>query len=165
MKWPIVFFAVSVPVFAGDADFEAMLDDLLEGTVPQISAAELSTKLKGEKSKRPVLLDARADDEFNISHLAGAKLVGFRDFSVDRLAELKRDQPVVVYCSVGKRSELIGEKLREAGFTDVKNLRGGIFQWANEKRGLVDSNGPTKTVHSYNRKWGKWLKEGVKKVR
>jgi 3-mercaptopyruvate sulfurtransferase SseA len=42
---------------------------------------------------------------------------------------------------------------------DVSYLAGGIFQWANEERPLVDAAGnPTTRVHPYNRFWGRLLK-------
>jgi len=160
---PLFVIGLSMPVFA-KPKFEVMLDDLLDGSVPQISTDVLAAELKTGKQP-PTLLDARADKEYVVSHISGARRIGFGDFSLDRLAGLDRDAPLIVYCSVGKRSELIGEKLLAAGFSNVRNLRGGIFQWANDGRPLVNANGATKTVHSYNRKWGQWLEARVPSVR
>ena len=62
--------------------------------------------------------------------------VGYEDFKITRLPEVDKNTPIVVYCSVGYRSEKIGEKLRKAGYTNVTNLFGGLFTWANENRPL-----------------------------
>ncbi|MEL6718853.1 MAG: rhodanese-like domain-containing protein, partial [Bacteroidota bacterium] len=66
------------------------------------------------------------------------------------------------YCSVGYRSEKISEQLLEAGFKDVSNLYGGIFEWKNQDHEVVDEKGATEKVHAYDRVWGFWLKEGKK---
>jgi rhodanese-related sulfurtransferase len=137
---------------AADPAFDQMLDKLLDGTVPQVSTESLATEVD-----HVVLLDSRSLEEFETSHLPGARWVGYKKFEIDTVDDLDRNIPVVVYCSVGKRSEIVGEKLQKAGFKNVKNLRGGIFQWANDGRPLVDGNGPTKNVHPYDRKWGQWL--------
>jgi rhodanese-related sulfurtransferase len=143
---------------AADPEFESMLDGLLDGTVPQISTEALAAYIENF-----VLLDSRSRDEYETSHLQGAQWVGFRKFDLEDLEELDRDTTIVVYCSVGKRSELVGAKLQKAGFENVKNLRGGIFQWANENRPVVDKNGSTGDVHPYDRKWGRWLAPHVSK--
>jgi len=143
---------------AADPEFESMLDGLLDGTVPQISTEALAADIENV-----ILLDSRSRDEYDTSHLKGARWVGFRKFDIDELEELDRDTSIVVYCSVGKRSELVGEKLKKAGFENVKNLRGGIFQWANESRPIIDADGPTRNVHPYDRKWGHWLAPHVPK--
>jgi predicted sulfurtransferase len=70
---------------------------------------------------------------------------------------------VVVYCSVGYRSERVGEHLLAMGFKDVKNLYGGIFEWVNNGQAIVDRNGKfTNQVHTYNKSWSKWLEKGIK---
>jgi len=73
---------------------------------------------------------------------------------------------MVVYCSIGYRSEKIGEKLLRLGYKNVYNLYGSIFEWANEKYQLVGSNGKTTNrVHSYNKSWSKWVtNEEIKTV-
>ena len=91
--------------------------------------------------------------------------MGFRDFDIDRVTRAipSRDTPLVVYCSIGVRSEKIGEKLKEAGYKKVYNLYGGIFKWKNSGNPVVDSNGePTEKVHAYSRYWGRFLTNAEK---
>jgi 3-mercaptopyruvate sulfurtransferase SseA len=71
--------------------------------------------------------------------------------------------PIVVYCSLGVRSENISEKLNAAGFTDVRNLYGGIFEWKNKHNPVFDSEEiETEKVHTYSKNWSKWLTNGEK---
>ncbi len=134
-----------------------MLRTLYKGTVPTVSVADL------HKNPKVILLDTRARREFEVSHLPGAQWVGFDEFDLKRVAAVPRDSPIVVYCSVGYRSERIGEKLLAAGFTHVRNLYGSIFEWVNQGYPLVDSAGkPTNRIHAYNRAWGVWVDKGEK---
>ncbi|RAK69738.1 rhodanese-like domain-containing protein [Hymenobacter edaphi] len=140
--------------------YATLLRTMYKSTVPTVSAAELAQL----RQQRPglALLDTRTPAEYNVSHLAGARFVDYEAFTAAAVRDLPREQPVVVYCSVGVRSERIGEQLRALGFRDVRNLYGGIFQWANEARPLVDAHGPTQRVHPYSALWGAWLTRGEK---
>jgi 3-mercaptopyruvate sulfurtransferase SseA len=62
-----------------------------------------------------------------------------------------------VYCSVGYRSARIVERLRAAGHSDVRNLRGSIFQWANEGRPVVRGDSTVHKVHPFDATWGRLL--------
>ena len=140
-------------------DFDKMVDSLVDGSVPMIQPDSLK-KIAAERSV--VVLDAREKEEYDVSHLEGAQWVGYDDFDLSQV-KVEKDQEVIVYCSVGYRSEKVGEKLQEAGYTDVKNLYGGIFKWKNSGFSVVDtSDVETEKVHAYNRMWGKWLKNGEK---
>jgi rhodanese-related sulfurtransferase len=132
------------------------VDDLISRSIPLIQTKDLATTIKADK--KAVMRDASQPEEFQTSHLPGAYWVGFKKFKIANLPEIQKDTPIIVYCSVGYRSEKIGEKLKAAGYTNVRNLYGGIFAWANEGRELVDHDGnSTKTVHGYDRKWSKLL--------
>ncbi|MEZ4984799.1 MAG: rhodanese-like domain-containing protein [Saprospiraceae bacterium] len=67
-----------------------------------------------------LFLDARERKEFEVSHLPGAHFIGYDDFDLSRVEKLDKGREVIVYCSVGYRSEKITEKLLAAGFTNVK---------------------------------------------
>ena len=108
------------------------------------------------------VLDTREKEEFEVSHLQGANWVGYDTFSLEKVESLDKNQPVLVYCTVGARSQDIGKKLREAGFKQVYNLYGGIIHWSNESKPLFKDSLPTKQVHTYSRTWGVWLTSGEK---
>lgn len=130
---------------------------MLKHDVPEISVDSLN-KLR----TNVLLLDTREKDEYNVSRLKNAKWVGYKTFSLDSVQNIDKTKPIVVYCSVGYRSEKIAEKLIAAGFTDVQNLYGGIFEWKNKKFDLYNRDGITDDVHPYNATWGLWLKKGRK---
>ncbi len=114
-----------------------------------------------EAGQRVILIDARSQDEFEVSHLEGA--VHFPDFE-DLLSYLKgRSEAVdliVTYGSLGYRSSKLAQQLTEAGIEDVANLRGGIFRWANEGGAMVGLNGEsTPWVHPSNKHWAHLLKK------
>ena len=111
--------------------------------VKSISTAELA-----KAEPKPVLLDVRTAAEFDVSHLSGARHVD-PDAAASKVA-LPKNAPIVTYCAVGYRSAKFAQRLQEAGFTNVRNLEGSIFQWANEGRPVE----PGTKVHPYNKKWG-----------
>ena len=139
--------------------FDEHVSNLYEGTVPLIKSAELETL----NSEHLYLLDTRNQEEFNISHLEGARMIDYEGFRKADVKDIPRDAKVIVYCSVGYRSERIGEKLQKMGFTDVNNLYGGIFDWKNKGHEVLNQQGvPTDSVHTYNFLWSKWLTNGIK---
>lgn len=141
--------------------YATLLKTMYKGTVPLVTGEEL-VALQHVQPK-VVLLDARSPAEYNVSHLPGARFVDYDSFRPETLADVPREQPVVVYCSVGVRSERVGEQLKAQGYTNVRNLYGGIFQWVNEARPVVNTQGQiTERVHPYSALWGAWLTRGEK---
>lgn len=70
---------------------------------------------------------------------------------------MPKDKKIVVYCSIGYRSEKIAERIQAMGY-EVSNLYGSIFEWVNQGNQIVDNTGKeTKELHTYNRKWSKWV--------
>ncbi|MDP5172488.1 MAG: rhodanese-like domain-containing protein [Bacteroidia bacterium] len=139
-----------------EPEFREMLDKMYKKTVPLVQPEQVS--LDGA-----TILDTRQQEEYVVSHLPGAKFVDYGSFKAESLEDLPKDTPILVYCSVGYRSERVGEKLQEAGFTNVKNLYGGIFYWYFKGGDIVNmSNAPTDRIHTYNEKWGKWCLKGEK---
>jgi rhodanese-related sulfurtransferase len=138
-----------------------MTDALYSHTVPLLYATDVYDSLS--KHKNIVLFDARQKEEYNVSHLPGAIYVGYDEFDSSKIKHIDKNKTIIVYCSVGYRSEKIGEKLKDLGFKNVYNLYGGIFDWKNNGYPVVDNCGKeTEKVHPYNDKWGVWLKKGVK---
>ena len=86
----------------------------------------------------------------------------FKDFKMGAVEGIDKNSPVVVYCSVGYRSEKIAEKLSEAGFKDVLNLYGGIFEWDNHGYPLNNDKGECNVIHGYSWTWSKWIDSSYK---
>ncbi len=130
--------------------------------VEWVTTAQLADWLADKERPPPVLLDVRTDEEWNVSHLFGARRVD-PNSSIEKLyPEISKESPIVTYCSVGYRSGALAMKLREAGFSNVRNLEGSIFQWANEHRPLVREDQPVTTVHPYSNLWGRLLDDDVR---
>ncbi|MCG8307382.1 MAG: rhodanese-like domain-containing protein [Cytophagales bacterium] len=135
------------------------LESLYNHTVPTISSRELAANL--QSGKEYVILDIRSRKEFEISHLKNAMLIDYDTFTGANVQNVPCNSRIIVYCSVGYRSEKIGEKLLDLGFSNVKNLYGGIFQWKNDGYEVVNNNSVrTDSVHTYNRNWSQWLLNG-----
>ena len=134
------------------AAFSDKINSYLEFSIPVVSVKE------AHQLKDVVFLDAREIEEYEVSHLPAAKYIGYKNMDDAVLKQVPKDKRIVVYCSIGYRSEKIGEKLKKKGFTRVYNLYGSIFEWANEGYALDDKTGqPTKRVHVYNKQWSKWM--------
>ena len=144
-----------------DPAYVKKLEKLYQNTVDVIQPSELQTLLSA--GQELLILDTRTEREFEVSHIPGATFVDFDSFRKKDWEKQSRDQKVVVYCSVGYRSERIGEKLQKMGFEDVTNLYGGIFEWKNQGYQVEDIQGQsTEDVHTYNEDWGQWLQSGNK---
>lgn len=129
-------------------------------SIPYISVEE--TRMLHLKGKS-IIMDAREKREYDVSHIPTALFVGFNTFSAENISEKIKDKntPIIIYCSLGIRSEQIGEKLKKEGFTNVRNVYGGIFEWKNKGYPVVDSlENDTENVHAFSRIWGKWLQKG-----
>ncbi len=123
--------------------------------VPQLSTARLAAWLEDTSREAPLLIDARTQKEYRVSHLPGARRAEPGPSLDSLLTEVPTNTPVVVYCSVGVRSSKMAESLMARGYTRVFNLEGSLFKWANEERPLAE--GDDGVVHPYNRRWGKYL--------
>jgi len=127
--------------------------------VETISVGELADALEqGVEEHPPVLLDARAAEEFAISHLGGARRALTKAEALGALHDLPRDRGIVVYCSVGYRSARLAEALAGEGFTNVRNLEGSIFEWANSGHPVFCGSEPVDEVHPYDASWGELLR-------
>lgn len=126
--------------------------------VKQLQTDELHSWLSGPKKKSIFLIDARAKEEFQISHISGAKNIPYNSkYPLKYLTDIVPENPIVVYCSVGYRSSILARKLQTLGFKEVHNLEGSIFKWANEGRPIVQGQTTVHKVHPYDTRWGSLL--------
>ena len=77
------------------------------------------------------LVDVRSKEEYAQGHLRGAKLLPMGGLEAG-CSKLRMDAPVIVYCLSGARSARAAKFLVQQGFTDVRNMRGGIRHWSGE---------------------------------
>jgi rhodanese-related sulfurtransferase len=130
--------------------------------VDWISTRELADWLADKSRPAPLLLDVRTPEEWNVSHLSGARPVAPNASVESATAGVSKETPIVTYCAVGYRSGDMATQLRAAGFTNVRNLEGSIFKWGNEHRPLVREHERVSTVHPYNSFWGRLLSDEVR---
>lgn len=154
-----IFISFSVSGFSQNSLSE-LLNQFNDRSIPYISVQELAMP-----KTEAVILDARERNEYQTSHLKNAIYVGYNYFQIDSVQQKlpKKDAKIVIYCSLGIRSETIAKKLKKAGYTNVLNLYGGIFEWKNKGFKVFDSEEKeTENVHAFSKEWSKWLKKGVK---
>ncbi len=148
-------------IFSQD-DLNELLKKYNKNSVPYITPKELY-----EAKNDYIILDTREFEEFKVSAIKDGIFVGYEKFNlkrtIDNILDNKKNTKILVYCSLGIRSEDIGEQLIKAGFINVFNLYGGIFEWKNKRYPIINiHNKSTEKVHAFDKKWGKWLKKGVK---
>lgn len=86
------------------------------------------------------LLDVREPDEWRAGHIAGARHLPMAEIPA-RVADLPRDEPVVVLCRRGGRSAQVIAYLQGQGFSNLTNLDGGMQAWAAAGRPMVSEDG------------------------
>lgn len=154
-----LFLFISTSLFSQN-DLDKLLNNFNHQNIPYISVEELAMP-----KTNAIILDAREPNEFEVSHIKDALFVGYNDFNIDKTIENLTDKnaKIVVYCSLGIRSEKIANKLKNKGFTNIYNLYGGIFEWKNSEFEVLDKNeNPTEKVHAFSKSWSKWLTKGEK---
>ncbi|WP_299767048.1 rhodanese-like domain-containing protein [uncultured Dokdonia sp.] len=154
----IILFLISVPTWAQEP-MDVVLNTYNDKTVPYISVEDLH-----QNKNEYLILDTRKKEEFTVSHIPTAI---WSSEKLDSYAFAKaypdKSQPIVVYCSIGVRSENFGESLQKLGYTKVYNLYGSIFAWKDKGYMVVNQKkNPTDSVHVYSKEWGKYLQTGIK---
>ena len=126
--------------------------------VSHLSPFELDAWLRDNLRRTPQLVDVRSEEEFATSHLPNALHLSSQTTTAKALSILNREQPIVLYCSAGYRGATLARRLQAAGCTDVRNLEGGIFAWANAGLPMERAGKKTRLVHPYSRFFKRFLK-------
>jgi phage shock protein E len=74
------------------------------------------------------LVDVRDPDEFAAGHIEGAVNIPVDTVAANPDAVGAKDQPLVLYCRIGRRARRAADTLRAAGFTRVQEL-GAMSNW------------------------------------
>lgn len=99
--------------------------------VPEITPTELEERL--EAGDVPLLVDVREAFERRIADLPEHDQLRIPTAELmQRTGEIDRDRDVVLYCRSGSRSEWAVARLVQAGYEDVRNLKGGLLAWRRE---------------------------------
>lgn len=134
------------------SDFDRMVKKHLKFNVPTLTVDDI-------RPQHPyLLLDCRSSEEFTTSTIKGAFNTPDLESATEHLLPYSKDTPIIVFCSIGYRSEKMTKALIQLGYKNANNLYGSIFEWANRDLPLHRKSQLTDTIHTYNRRWGKWVK-------
>ena len=111
--------------------------ELFKKLLGQNSNNSLSAQEAEPRLKEFVVLDVRQPSEFQVGHIASAKLIPL-DKLKQHLNELPKDKSILCVCQSGSRSGVAARQLRAAGYTTI-NLRGGMGAW--QRAGLPVKKG------------------------
>lgn len=79
--------------------------------------------------RKAQLIDVREPREFEAGHILGARNIPLSQLKM-RLGEIRKDQPVYLYCQNGIRSARCAAILRRKGYQDISQLKGGFKKWS-----------------------------------
>lgn len=96
-----------------------------------VSPEEMETLLNLEDVQ---LVDVRTNEEHSKGHLANSQNIDFNSPTFDEdIVKLDKEKPVLLYCQRGGRSAKCAEKMQEAGFKKIYDLKGGFSKWEHIK--------------------------------
>lgn len=121
-------------------EIEQFIEEEVTLEVPIITCQELYG-IQENGYPKILLLDARSQAAYNVSHIPKARRVGYNDFSIERVWFLDTNLLVVIYCGQGQKSEKIALELQKIGFDNIRNLYGSINEWARQDLPLVNKKG------------------------
>ena len=155
----LIAFVVAAYTFGQNPDgFDKMLERYLTGSVPLATPQQLHYEMS--RTNDLYILDTRQKKEYEVSHIKGARFVGYDNFKLSSLKDIPKSSKIYLYCAIGYRSEKVGDQLKAAGYTKLYNIYGGIFNWVNSGYPVYTKEGEKATrVHGYNKKWSKWINE------
>jgi rhodanese-related sulfurtransferase len=108
----------------------------------QLQAADgiEATQAQSMSAQGALLLDVREPEEYSAIHAPNAKLIPLGQLE-SRLQEIAsyKDKPIVVMCRSGHRSSRAVSMLKEAGYTQVSNVKGGITAWQKDGLSVIRS--------------------------
>jgi rhodanese-related sulfurtransferase len=78
--------------------------------------------------RKAQLIDVREADEYASGHILGARNIPLTQMRM-RMKELRKDQPIYLYCQSGLRSGRAAQMLYRKGYRDLYHLKGGFKTW------------------------------------
>ena len=121
--WWLVGVAVVVVALVGFGLWRA-LNPAPAGAPLEVSVVEAAA----QRDAGAFILDVREPDEWDEFHVPGSTHIPLAEVAA-RVAELPRDQAIIVVCRSGNRSQQGRDLLRDAGFEQVSSMAGGLKEW------------------------------------
>jgi adenylyltransferase/sulfurtransferase len=126
---PTVTELIDYEQFCGVAPAQVAAAEPAGGTATEITVKEL--KARKDRGEDVFVLDVREPHEYEINRIPGSTLIPLGDLG-ERFVELDANREIVTQCKSGMRSARAAAFLREHGFKNVKNLKGGILAWVDQ---------------------------------
>ena len=143
----IIFISITAYAEKTPADIFKESIKQAEKTVNQMRPKEVMNWIKGKKDF--LMLDVRAKDEVLAGKIENPKYMNTPRGILDIIASkgaIKTDQLIVIYCKKGSRGLLAAKALKDLGFDNVYNIKGGIHAWMGSGLPITNSLGTFKTV-------------------
>jgi rhodanese-related sulfurtransferase len=107
-----------------------------------ISAADASAEIARDPDV--FIIDCRSKDEYDRGHLAGAVLIPSHVFEsnierdtiypeINRGRSPRKDQPIIVYCAIGNRSDQAARWMVNMGYAKARHIDGGMVAWVKDQ--------------------------------
>ncbi|MFH1487492.1 MAG: rhodanese-like domain-containing protein [Pseudomonadota bacterium] len=137
----------------------------LKYDVQNIKVESLRARLSSKEASEVLVFDTREKEEYETSHIQSAHLVDpgmSADVFIQTYGNRIQGKHLIFYCSVGERSSLFIERIRERalkkGPASLSNLQGGIFRWYNENYPVFNRQGETDAIHPFDHYWGRFVR-------
>jgi rhodanese-related sulfurtransferase len=102
----------------------------IKGEVKVISPEEMNTFLQLENVQ---LVDVRTPEEYNKEYIPKSQNIDFLSPTfLEDINNLDKSKPVLLYCKSGGRSAKCAQKMLDAGFIKIYDLKGGISKWKHD---------------------------------
>ncbi len=126
---PTLHKLIDYQEFCGVPHQEAVPATPPVATMDEIEPTEVKQKI--DRGDKFVLIDVREPHEYQICKIPTSVLIPLGDLP-KRLNELDKDAEIVAHCKSGVRSGKATNLLRENGFKNVRNMKGGILAWSDK---------------------------------
>jgi len=139
-----VIMATNVPAFAGGKTIPQIIGEA-KSQITEVTVGEIKYDINAGKNF--VLLDVRTSDEFNAGHLSQGINIprGTLEFLIGKFYHNKETE-IVLYCRTDARAALCTNTLKEMGYTNVKNLKGGFKAWGEAGYSIYNRHGEFKMI-------------------
>lgn len=95
---------------------------------PSRDITSVEAKALIDKGRKVFILDVRTPQERGQGFIPGSVLIPINTLE-NRVNEVPKNRPVIVYCAVGSRSRPVAQALAGMGYPEVYNMRDGIMGW------------------------------------
>jgi sulfur-carrier protein adenylyltransferase/sulfurtransferase len=126
---PTVTALIDYEQFCGVAPAAEPAMTTSDSSETETDVKELKRKIDAKEDF--FLLDVREPNEYQIGRIPGSTLIPLGEVP-RRYQEIPRDKEIIVHCKMGGRSAKAAAFLRQQGFKNVKNLKGGILDWSDK---------------------------------